>query len=163
MLRDAAIFTRASRLCVRLDGRESKITCATLCRSPPMPPTRAGPCLGSWQIRARRANHAFRVKPPSQKYFALPEFRFTVSIPLSAPTRGTFRDRHGTLGAGCDGRGNLRRNGLISEEIGTGCRTKGCRVRRSRVVLAPRPWRQAGGVICQRRWQKRPLTGESTK
>src|SRR5262245_35763294 len=37
------------------------------------------------------------------------------------------------------------------------------RVRRSRVVLAPRPWRQVGGTIRRRRWQKRPLTGESTK
>jgi hypothetical protein len=36
-------------------------------------------------------------------------------------------------------------------------------VRRSRVVLAPRPWRQADGAIRRRRWQKRPLTGESTK
>src|SRR5262245_46489925 len=36
-------------------------------------------------------------------------------------------------------------------------------VRRSRVVLAPRPWRQVGGTIRRRRWQKRPLTGESTK
>src|SRR5262249_48614569 len=37
------------------------------------------------------------------------------------------------------------------------------RVRRSRVVLAPRPWRQVGGTIRRRRWQKRPLTGESRK
>jgi hypothetical protein len=38
-----------------------------------------------------------------------------------------------------------------------------CSGRRSRVVLAPRPWRQADGTIDRRRWQKRPLTGESTK
>src|SRR5215831_13524303 len=42
-------------------------------------------------------------------------------------------------------------------------RTKGRRGRRSRVVMAPRPWRQADGAIQTRRWQKRPLTGESRK
>src|SRR5882724_1680538 len=45
-----------------------------------------------------------------------------------------------------------------------GRRTKGRRGRRNRVVLAPRPWRQAGReVYGRRRWQERPLTGESTK
>jgi len=42
-------------------------------------------------------------------------------------------------------------------------RTNAGSVRQSRVVLAPRPWRQADGAIQRRRWQKRPLTGESTK
>jgi hypothetical protein len=35
--------------------------------------------------------------------------------------------------------------------------------RRSRVVLTPRRWCQAGGVIRRRRWQTSPVTGESTK
>jgi hypothetical protein len=35
--------------------------------------------------------------------------------------------------------------------------------RRSRVVLTPRRWRQVGGAICRRRWQKSPVTGEITK
>jgi hypothetical protein len=52
--------------------------------------------------------------------------------------------------AGCDGRGcafdERRRSG-----------------RRSRVVLTPRRWCQVGGAICWRRWQKSPITGESSK
>ena len=50
------------------------------------------------------------------------------------PIRGTFRDRHDTLGMGCDGRCGVRR-------ISAGRKRRG--VRRSRVVLAPRPWRQS--------------------
>src|ERR1700720_160920 len=37
------------------------------------------------------------------------------------------------------------------------------RGRRSRVVLTPRRWRQGRGAIRERRWQKSPVTGESTK
>jgi hypothetical protein len=37
------------------------------------------------------------------------------------------------------------------------------RVRRSRVVLTPRRWRQVGGMIRWRRWQESPVTGESAK
>ena len=36
-------------------------------------------------------------------------------MPPSRAHGGTFRDRHDTQGAGCGGRGNLRRYGLISE------------------------------------------------
>jgi len=43
------------------------------------------------------------------------------------------------------------------------CGRKRRSVRRSRVVLAPRPWRQADGAIDRRRWQERPFTEESTK
>jgi len=33
----------------------------------------------------------------------------------------------------------------------------------NRVVLAPRPWRLSGPPVrARQRWQKRPLTGEST-
>jgi len=46
--------------------------------------------------------------PQSKKYFALPEFRFTVSITPSRAHGGTFRDRHDTQGAGCDGRCSVR-------------------------------------------------------
>jgi len=35
--------------------------------------------------------------------------------------------------------------------------------RRSRVVLTPRRWRQACAKKRRRRWQKSPVTGESTK
>jgi hypothetical protein len=44
------------------------------------------------------------VKPKQQKYFALSELRNTLYLPLSVPTRGALRDRHETLGTGCDGR-----------------------------------------------------------
>src|ERR1700730_4367597 len=37
------------------------------------------------------------------------------------------------------------------------------RGRRSRVVLTPRRWRQGRGATRERRWQKSPVTGESTK
>jgi len=51
-------------------------------------------------------------------------------------------------GAGCDGR--LRRQVVFHP-------TKRRSVRRSRVVLAPRPWRYAGGKSRRQRGQKRPL------
>src|SRR5882757_605489 len=66
-----------------------------------------------------------------------------------APHRGAFRDRH-EREAGCGGR----------EDAADEQRMRG---RRSRVVLTPRRWRQAGGVIRRRRWQTSPVTGESTK
>src|SRR5437764_3495828 len=50
-----------------------------------------------------------------------------------APTRGAYHDRHDTWGAGCDGRFGVRR-------FYAGRKRQG--VRRSRVVLAPRCWRQ---------------------
>src|ERR1700752_296157 len=44
------------------------------------------------------------------------------------------------------------------------CRRNRGSVRRSRVVLAPRPWRRSFPPVRERqRWQERPLTGESTK
>src|ERR1700741_30768 len=60
-------------------------------------------------------------------------------------------------GAGCDGR-LLRQRGAnrAGENAGS--------VRRSRVVLAPRPWRLSVPPVRERqRWQQRPFTGESTK
>jgi hypothetical protein len=42
------------------------------------------------------------------------------------------------------------------------CRANGRGVRRNRVVLAPRPWRYAGGKSRRQRGQERPLPGEST-
>jgi hypothetical protein len=63
----------------------------------------------SRQVIARRANHQSAVKPRVRKYFALPEFGFTVSNRYPGPSEGTFRDRHDTLGRGCDGRCGVRR------------------------------------------------------
>src|SRR5262245_53871276 len=46
-----------------------------------------------------------RVKPLQQKYSALQKSQIRSIIhPVPRPTRGTFRDRHDTWGAGCDGR-----------------------------------------------------------
>jgi len=63
------------------------------------------------------------------------------------PVGGTFRDRHDTLGMGCDGP-------LWRQVIFTG--RKRCSGRRSRVVLAPRPWRPSGPPVrARQRWQKK--------
>ena len=67
-----------------------------------------------------------------------------ISETVSHPQEGRFAIVT-NVGCGCDGRGNLRRYGLISERDQVRRRTKGRRVRRSRVVLAPRSWRQVGG------------------
>jgi hypothetical protein len=71
------------------------------------------------------------VQPSLQKYFRsrLTQIK-TISIAVSSH-RGAYRDRHGR-GARCDGRGS------VADER----RRRG---RRSRVVLAPRRWRQVCG------------------
>ena len=77
-----------------------------------------------------------RVKPRNEKYSALQKSqirRITLAVPC--PQEGRLRDRHGTWGAGCDGRRGVRRVLLAGRNVHGG--------RRSRVVLAPRPWRQA--------------------
>src|SRR6266516_2728027 len=96
-----------------------------------------------------------RVKPQNQKYFAFPEGQISgifsaVSRPqegriMIVTTRGA-RDAVDALASGASDRAGRKRQG----------------VRRSRVVLAPRPWRHAGRKFSRRpRWQERPLTGES--
>jgi hypothetical protein len=85
-----------------------------------------------------------------QKYFCSPRTQITpISAAIPPHLRGVSRSSR-TLGAGCDGR----------EDAADEQRMRG---RRSRVVLTPRRWRQAGGVIRRRRWQTSPVTGESTK
>jgi len=74
----------------------------------------------------------------------------TLQLPPSRPTqRGVSRSSR-TLGTGCGGRGRA----------GDERRARG---RRSRVVLTPRRWRQVCENKRRRRWQKSPVTGESTK
>src|SRR5689334_6241155 len=72
--------------------------------------------------------------------------------------RATMRDVRAIVterGVGCDG--TLRRQVFFT-------RRNVCNVRRSRVVLAPRPWRLSVPPVRERqRWQERPFTGESTK
>jgi len=58
---------------------------------------------------------------------------------IPRPTRGTFRDRHDTwVQDAMDAAASARRK-LRGRKRGS--------VRRSRVVLAPRPWRYAGGIL----------------
>ena len=68
----------------------------------------------------------------------------------SHPTIGAYRDRHGR-GAGCGGRGSvLRADGIagrVTEPVSDQQHAdeRCCSVRRSRVVLTPRRWRQVRG------------------
>src|SRR5207237_1432485 len=95
------------------------------------------------------------VQPGNEKYFALSERDSALLVGQPAPPEGTQRDRHGTLAR-------------VAMDAVASVRCKSHRrnarsVRRSRVVLTPRPWRQADRTIDRRRWQARPLTEESTK
>jgi hypothetical protein len=105
---------------------------------------------------ARRANqHQSQVKPLTQKYFCLQEFRFSVWIAHPGLARGALRDRHETLGRDAMDAAGVRRVRSPDEIAGCG--------RQSRVVLAPRPWRQVGGLPAGDGGKKRRFTGESTK
>jgi len=70
-----------------------------------------------------------------------------------APQEGRFANVT-DVGAGCGGRGCFRRE---SADVWSP------RVRRSRVVLTPRRWRQVCWAICGWRWQTSPVTGESAE
>ncbi|MEA2981439.1 MAG: hypothetical protein QOF09_3262 [Alphaproteobacteria bacterium] len=77
---------------------------------------------------------AFRrhVKPQKKKYSAFHNTQINGISDLSRPAEGTLRGRHGTLGR--DAMDAVASGGLAAGR-------KRCSVRRSRVVLAPRPWR----------------------
>ena len=70
-------------------------------------------------VHARTIREAVQFPAPFRKYkirldiYVNQKYRYRPS----RARRGTYRDRHGTLGAGGDGRGDLRCNGLISKEI----------------------------------------------
>jgi hypothetical protein len=66
-----------------------------------------------------------------------------------ASMRGRLRDRHGTLV-------RVAMDAAASGGIMPARRKRGS-VRRSRVVLAPRPWRYVGGLFRRQRGQERPL------
>jgi hypothetical protein len=77
---------------------------------------------------------------------------------MSRPSRPAQRDvsrTSRTLGAGCGGRGDVRRASARGRMTHHG--------RRSRVVLTPRRWRQVGGAIRWRWWQTSPVIRESTE
>src|SRR5882724_3069458 len=96
------------------------------------------------------------------------------------PTRGAYHDRHGRGVRMRWTRQRFARDGIagwvgerpVSDQQRADERC--CSVRRSRVVLTPRRWRQVRGVksaqpgldkniSAGRRWQTSPVTGESTK
>ena len=87
-------------------------------------------------------------------------FSENISVPIypetllelspSHPTRGAYHDRHGR-GVECGGRGSVLRatglqGGLRSVSDQQRADERCCCVRRSRVVLTPRRWRQVCGV-----------------
>jgi len=88
------------------------------------------------------------IRTPNQRY----------DLPRPAPTEGRFavvtkRGVRDAMDAAISGGSSV-----ISERVMRGRRAKERRVRRSRVVLAPRPWRQVGREVSRRRrWQTTPL------
>ena len=106
--------------------------------------TRHGPAIGHSAIGADLPDGQFcahRVQPLPQKYSSSPHTQITSKSPaVPHPIkRGVSRSSR-TLGAGCGGRGSVRREVFRAD----GWRCSG---RRSRVVLAPRRRRQ----VCDRR------------
>ena len=86
------------------------------------------------------------VKPRFEKIFLFsfdPNHFTSIAIPSRSEGR---RPRH-ERGTGCGGR-----RGALDERHGS--------VRRRRVVLTPRCWRQVGGLIRKRRWQQAGHRGE---
>ena len=92
----------------------------------------------------------------ARKIFRFSEVQIGASNPPSHPAKGRLAivtDR----AVGCEGRCGVRRALARRAKTHHG-------VRRSRVVLAPRPWRPSvPPVRVRQRWQETPLTGESTK
>jgi len=86
------------------------------------------------------------------------------SLPRPAPNEGRFaivteRGARDAMAAAISGAAHA-----WSERVMPGRPTKGRRGRRSRVVLAPRPWRQVSGTFpADDGGNKRRFTGESTK
>jgi hypothetical protein len=107
---------------------------------------------------ARRANQRFcvssvlrLVQPVSEKFFASRFGRnsFTDS-PVPRSSRGALRDRHECW----------VRDAVDVRARQTNAASRG---RRSRVVLAPRRWRQVHGLLHERRGQESPVPEKSTK
>ena len=113
----------------------------------------------------------------SAKYFCSRLTQIKSISPPSRPKQGAYRDRHGR-GAGCDGRGSVRRahgartNGAVPpsaklRRTGTrpveGFGVDGSRTAKSCGPDAPTLVSSFAEQSAQRRWQKSPVTGESTK
>src|SRR5467141_1934632 len=123
----------------------------------------------------------FCVQPCLQKYFASPVGQIiSTSSRHPTPQEGrimivTDAGRDAVDAAAFCARRDCRAGWRKACERLPSVRTRdAARVRRSRVVLTPRRWRQVRGVksaqpgldkniSAGRRWQKSPVTGESTK
>jgi hypothetical protein len=81
-----------------------------------------------------------RVKPRKQKYSASHFCKSELQLCRLIPEEGRWPSSP-SVGMGCGGRGQRRASFRAGRSA--------VRVRRSRVVLAPRRWRQACGVICR--------------
>jgi hypothetical protein len=135
---------------VRRDRQVGKV------RSPEGPPCRARRKPGISTPRVERLG--LLICPLSS---LISDFPKNISVPThpksdlelwpSHPTRGAYHDRHGR-GEGCGGRGSVLRatgsQGGFFESVSGQQRAdeRCCSVRRSRVVLTPRRWRQVRGV-----------------
>src|SRR5205085_4755442 len=112
-------------------------------------------------LRRRKSPHAVfqrggkvlagaSARPPSEIQNIPLTYSKNQNISASArATKGTFRDRHGTW---CGLRWTLQASGRL-RPAGRSAGSVG----RSRVVLAPRPWRYVGGNSRWQRGQERPL------
>jgi hypothetical protein len=95
----------------------------------------------------RRANQQISVQPFLQKYSRFLQTQITCLFPaIPCSMRGAYRDRHGRW---------AREAVDASVSPDERC-TRG---RRSRVVLTPRRWRHACGLLRRQRWQSSPVTG----
>ena len=104
------------------------------------------PWSGGVANSARRANHWNLVKPCDEKYSALPKPQIRS---ITRPARATIRDVS---------RSSRNVERVAMDACGVRCVCTGRKrgsVRRSRVVLAPRPWRYVGES--RQRGQERPL------
>jgi len=102
---------------------------------------------------ARRANQQIPVQPSLQKYFAFPVGQIiSTSSRHPVPRRGAYHDRHERWDGMRWTRQRFARDGIagrvgerpVSDQQRADERC--CSVRRSRVVLTPRCWRQVRGV-----------------
>jgi hypothetical protein len=128
-------------------------------------------------ILLKRFSLMLAVQSCLQKYFCSRLTQIKSISPPSRPKQGAYRDRHGR-GAGCDGRGSVRRahgartNGAVPPSLKlrrTGTRpvegfgVDGSRTAKSCGPDAPTLVSSFAEQSAQRRWQKSPVTGESTK
>jgi hypothetical protein len=104
--------------------------------SPPIRRDDRGVCCDKCCICGTTGKSAKICLALSPKIFRFSEIIIrAITLPARASMRGRLRNRHGTLA-------RVAMDAVASGGISRRTRTR--RVRRNRVVLAPRPWRQVG-------------------